>query len=271
MLETVVEIMTTRRGVMKYWIYTIFAISCARAEIHEIREIKELENYLDHDQLVIYDLDHTLIHLVQTFGNDHWFQHRYESYKKSGLSKEEAIKKTLFEWESVQRLSEVKLVESYIKEQIAKLQAQNRHVMGLTTRGLGMVERSLDQLKTLGVHLEKTAPSAQDVYILNPWGTLYRDGVYFTAASHKGKGLFQLLESVGFQPKKILFVNDKKDHLEQIEEICLERKIPFTGLRYGFLDDVVSHVDHKMVTVQQQHFGKILADDVAKKIAQEGT
>lgn len=252
----------------------LFFCTSLIADIHEIHHIKELEKYLLGGELVIYDLDHTLIHLVQPFGNDHWFGHRYKEYQSKGLPKDEALHKTLFEWESIQRLSDVELVESYAGEQIRNLQEKGHKVMALTTRGLGMIQRTLHQLKQTGVDFTKAPPSPREIHIMNPWGTLYRDGVYFTENSHKGRGLFKLLDEIGFQPTRVLFINDKRDHIEEIEMVCSERKIPFTGLRYGFLDGEIASLDKKIVSIQSEHFGRILSEKAAKElinIAQEGT
>ena len=59
----------------------------------------------------------------------------------------------------------------------------------------------------------------------------------------------------------MLFINDKASHLKEVERACEQAKIPFIGLRYGFLDEKVKRFSHEIAAIQWEHFGKLLSDE----------
>src|SRR4051812_39411252 len=99
------------------------------------------------------------------------------------------------------------------------MQKNNTPVIGLTTQGLTLATRTVMQLKSLSIDLSKTAPSAQDFYFLNGQnGVLYRQGILFTSGTPKGEALIKFLDTVGYHPKRVVFINDKKNHLQDMEK-----------------------------------------------------
>ena len=101
---------------------------------------------------------------------------------------------------------------------------------------------------------------------MNKRGVLYRGGILFTAGTHKGNALSKFLFSIKMHPKAVTFINDKYTHLIPIEEVCDLHAVPFVGLRYGYLDQVVEKIDKEVADVQWAHFGHILTDEAAKRI-----
>ncbi|MCH9614106.1 MAG: hypothetical protein SP1CHLAM54_11180 [Chlamydiia bacterium] len=233
-------------------------LSCALplfAEIIEIKSFKEVEHYTKPETLLILDLDNTIYEPVQEYGNDQWFRRRKQ---------EIGLEPTLLEWMAIQNITDVRTVEEKTSEYIKELQ-EKYTTMGLTTRGLGLCVTTLDQLRRLSVDLSKSAPTKEEVYVYNNRGVLFRGGVLFTAGSHKGKAFQKFMKAVGFKPKHVVFVNDKRDHLEQLLETLDEEKIPHTGLRYGGLDERVASYNHEVACLQKQQFKTLISDDEALK------
>ncbi len=236
------------------------------AEIVEVNNFDEIKKYATAETLVILDIDNTLIMPKQTLGSDQWFRYRLEYYRKLGKSYPEALECALPEWEAVQNITSVQVVEETIPEVIAYLQKEKIRVIGLTTRGLALATRTVYQLGSVGIDLSVTAPTKEEIPLLNPHVILFRKGILFTAGTHKGKGLQKLLAKLDFQPKSIVFINDKRGNLRQLEEGVDELAIPFIGLRYGYLDATVDNFRSDIADLQFKHFSAIISDKEAETI-----
>lgn len=239
------------------------------AEIYETYNMSELYNHLKPGMLVVFDIDNTLIEPVQELGSNQWFEKRIKEYISYGHNKGEALEKALREWTAIQSITLVKLVEPGIDTIIKDLQNQGYTVMGLTTRGLGLSTRTVEQLQTVGIDLTMTAPTQEEVFFMNERGVLFRGGALFTAATHKGEALRKLLEASSYAPTSIMFINDKYSHLVPVEEYCSNDNIPYVGLRYGYTDEKVKNHRKQIADVQFYHFGHILSDDAAERILHE--
>lgn len=234
-------------------------------ELVEVSSFDKIKEYLVPETLVILDIDNTLIMPIQELGSNQWFYHRLEWYELQGKTASDALELALAEWEAVQNITKVMAVEPNTAEIVDNL--QNHHmVMGLTTRGLALATRTLFQLRDVGIDLSLSAPIKEDVPLLNPQAILFRKGILFTSGTHKGKALLKLLDTFDFQPKRVVFINDKATHLREVEVACKEKNIPFTGLRYGYLDENVKGFRSDIARVQFENFKVILSDKEAKQL-----
>ncbi|HSW71851.1 MAG TPA: DUF2608 domain-containing protein [Chlamydiales bacterium] len=244
---------------LSFFIFPLFS------EIIEIKYISEMEKYLEDKPLIVFDIDNTIMCPVQTVGSDQWFNHRIKKHEKEGYTSHGALEKAISEWMAVQCITDMKLVEKHTSALIKDLQDKGHTIIALTTRDHGFSLRTLQQLKSLDVHLERTCPSKEEIYFKNDQHCIYRQGILFTAGSHKGTALKKLLAELRLQPKKILFINDKHNHLTPVEEICKKEKIAFIGLRYGFLDERVNAFSPELADLQFEKFKTLLSDEQAEK------
>ncbi|MDX8431496.1 MAG: DUF2608 domain-containing protein [Candidatus Algichlamydia australiensis] len=206
-------------------------------KVIEVQHFKELLTHISKDTLILLDIDDTLLIPKQMLGSDIWFNYRWREYQKMGMSRGDALEKSLAEWNAIRHLTEMEIVEPGTKEIISQMQDEGYTVMGLTTQGIAMATRTSMQLKDLGIHLVRTAPSKNGHYLnINEHGVLFREGVLFTSGTPKGKALFALLYTLGYYPKEIVFINDKLAHLHDIEEEAEKNKIKYCGLRYAYSD-----------------------------------
>lgn len=245
-------------------------------QIIETTDIFEINNHLDEGTLLVYDLDNTLIEPVQMLGSDQWFYHRWMQLKNELPCQERALARALSEWMAIQSFTGVKEVQPGTSKLIKEQQAKRVPMIGLTTRDIFLAACTVGQLGSLGIDLSETAPHDKEFYFLNDCGksVLFKKGVLFTSNSHKGKAFMKFLQEAKWSPKKVVFINDKKTHLAQLEESCEEAAIAFVGLRYGFLDEKVASFDTTIADIQVAHFGLILSDEEARKklkTAREGT
>lgn len=257
-----------KRLVCTSLLFILFINSFLQSEIYEIAHFEEIYKYLEPETLVVYDLDDTLISMNQHMGSDHWFYHQFDRYQKSGMSTRDALEKALNEWESVQHLSGCKAVEHVNPEVVAYTQAHYT-VIGLTTRGLALASRTSQLLRESGYNLSVNPLTQDELHFMQEnEGILFRKGILFTAGRHKGECLEKLLKAVGFTPKRVLFINDKKSHLLPVEEFCERVGIEFTGLRYGFVDKRRDAYNPEVGDLQWAHFGTILSDVEAECLLQ---
>lgn len=237
--------------------------------VYESMHIEDVLQYADDKTLVIFDLDNTIMETKQQLASDQWFYHSIQRQIKNGSDTQEALEKTLSHWMALQNITGVKLCEEGCDRVINQLQRSGITVMGLTTRGLGLSQCTLRQLQSLGVDLSKTAPSKSEHFALNPRGVLYRNGVLFTAGTNKGFAFEKIMNDMGYTPEKILFINDKLSHINELAKRVEELGIPFIGLRYGATDEKVKAFDMQLADIQEESLRKILSDEEARKILNE--
>ena len=250
-----------------FFIYISLALFAhLHAEIIEVGHFQEITEYLDSETLVILDIDDTLLVPIQTLGTDPWFLSRLEYHWHITNDRSRALDKALAEWEAVRHLTDVKLVEAKTDEIIDNMQRNNIVVMGLTTQGLSLSDRTPVQLQSLSINLSKSAPSSQDCYFINgARGVLYHHGILFTSGTSKGEALLQLLDLIDYHPKKIVFINDKKTHLQDVEKSATSRNINFVGLRYSYSDERVANFSPEIADAQWKYssFDHLLSDEEA--------
>ena len=252
-----------------FLLLTLLWTATLPADIYETHNMSELYEHLTPGMLVVFDIDNTLIEPVQELGSNQWFEKRISEYQSYGYNSHDALQKALKEWTAIQSITLVKLVEPGIDGIVQDLQEKEYTVMGLTTRGLSMSTRTVEQLETVNVDLSKTAPTQEEIFFMNKRGVLFRGGTLFTAASHKGEALRKLLDAAGYQPTSVMFINDKYSHLVPVEEYCSQYGIPFVGIRYGYTDEKVKNFRKQIAEVQFYHFGHILSDEAAERILHE--
>lgn len=257
----------------RFFLLFTLAIFTLSAEIHETLHFKDLLNHITPDTLVVLDIDDTLLLPSQTLGSDVWFCHRWKEHQQNGLSKDDALEKSLAEWEAIRHLTEVCLVEEGTDQVVKDAQNRGVPVMALSTQGVALTTRTFQQLLSLNIDMTKAAPSLEQFYFMNDKvfaegieGALYRNGILFTSGTKKGKALMILLEKMKLQPKHVLFINDKRSHLMDLEEDVEAAGLRFTGLRYNIGDERVKNFSPQIAETQWlfSTFDRILSDEEAR-------
>lgn len=245
--------------------FSLAATCHLSGEIIETKNFKEITNYIQPKTLILLDIDDTLLIPVQTLGTDVWFTSRLEHYLQIKKDYCEALDRALAEWEAVRHVTKVKIVEEGTDKIINDMQKNHIVVMGLTTQGLALATRTVMQLKSLSIDLSKTAPSPEDHYFINGSnGVLYRQGILFTSGTSKGEALIKFLNTINYYPKHVVFINDKRSHLQDVEK-SIPSNMSFVGLRYSYSDERVANFCQKIADLQWTHstFDHLLSDEEA--------
>jgi hypothetical protein len=249
-----------------------FQFIIIEAKMIEFAHFRDLPFYTKKDTLLILDIDDTLLIPVQMLGCDEWFQSRRKWHQQAGMNSEDALEKSLAEWEAVRHLTKMEIVEPGTEKIIHSLQEKRCLMIGLTTQGLALATRTKQQLMEQQIDLSLTAPSKADHYFqLAGHSILYRHGVLFTSGTHKGEALFQLLNALNYHPKRIVFVNDKASHLTEMETSVQKQGIEFIGLRYGYSDARKKAFRPEIANYQFSHssFTCLLSDQEAMELYQK--
>ncbi len=239
----------------------------------ETKNFGEIKKYVTLHTLVILDIDDTLLLPVQTLGTDVWFRYRIKQNEAAGMAPRAAFERALSEWEAVRHLTKVKIVEEGSEKIVEDMQKNQIKVMGLTTQGLALATRTVQQLCSLGIDLAKSAPSKEDCYFINELGVLYRQGILFTSGTPKGQALLKFLDQIHYHPSHIVFINDKAQHLIDIEEALKGKKIEFIGLRYSYCDERIANFNPEIADTQwkSSSFEYILSDQEAEKCLKQSS
>lgn len=238
-----------------------------QGKVIEVSRFHELAKHLTAGTLVLLDIDDTNIVPAQMVGCDDWFSLRWKKHEAGGMSKSVALEKALAEWESIRHITKMKTVEKETPALIQDLQKKGHRVMGLTSQGLALATRTVQQLQENQVDLSVTAPTAEDYYVnLQGHSVLFRKGILFTSGKHKGEAFFKFCDSLGLKPKRIVCIDDKASHLAAVETEAQKRSIEFIGLRYAHADIHKAAFRPEIADFQFVHstFAKLLSDEEAK-------
>lgn len=248
------------------------ASTFCQGDIIETMTFTSLKDYISPQTLVILDIDNTLMIPVQELGTDQWFYHRIKNYEMQGLLRQQALEKALAEWTAIQSITKVRVVEEGTQEFLTGLQNAGYTIMGLTTRGLGLSHRTVEQLKSISIDLSITSPTKDEIHFMNSnEGILYRQGILFTAGTNKGEAFKKFIDIIQYPLQAVVFINDKATHIKEIETACQELGIPFIGLRYGYTDEQVRNFRQDISDIQWEHFGHILSDQIAEQLLLQPT
>ncbi|MFO1257549.1 MAG: DUF2608 domain-containing protein [Gammaproteobacteria bacterium] len=233
-------------------------------QIHEIQNFQSILNFFteqpgSENELVIYDLDNTILTYGHDLGTDQWFDHYFKKKISKGMSPNEAKACTL---EQLTRLADtikdLKPVEEKIPSLVKAIQARGSQSMILTSRGDYLKQATENQLQDQSLNLSFNAGAFKDIELSLEIGNgaLLSNGVAYAAGQHKGHTLIEILNKINYFPKRIIFIDDKKYNLEHVFDALsnLAQPLEFIGLRYSFMDQDVKSLDPKIVRKQLEHF-----------------
>ena len=236
----------------------------------EIKKMTEILDTVTEDSIVIFDLDNTIMEASQTLGSDQWFDHRIGQLKNQGLAVEAAVEQSVSEWVEINRKGKVNLVEKSTPGIVRSLQDSGIPTMGLTARPTVFVDRSLEQLRELGVPLYRHTVTDETIDIAGPKENAhFEEGLMSVGGNNKGTILVQFLNKLELNPGRVLFVDDKVKNTKNVEEAMQATAFPYFGFRYGAADAKVKAFDAKLADFEFGYFsdyGVVLSDATAKKL-----
>jgi hypothetical protein len=129
---------------------------------------------------------------------------------------------------------------------------------------LPLVERTKIHLKETGFNFAACSLFAKNLTLQLVKPAVLTDGIIFCNDNNKGQTLLKFLEACNYKPEIIVFIDDKLNHLLDVEKECLLNKIQFIGIRYGKLDSVAAQFDPKRA---EKQYKELLGKDYTGKVA----
>jgi hypothetical protein len=210
-------------------------------------------------QLILLDIDNTLLRPKQMLGSDEWFSYYLGRQAFIPEEKEKAFHRVLDLWEAIHVVSSVIPMEKNTAAVVRELQEMGCSLMAFTTRGSSLEYVTDRQLTSIGIHLSLKGHSNISFTLKNMPSVLFSKGVLFTNGTHKGQALREFLCQIGWMPDRIIFINDKQNQLEEAS-LGIPKTVQFLGLRYAPADEYVARFDPAIAEKQLQHFLHIPED-----------
>lgn len=223
-------------------------------------KVVDVLDHLDKSSLLIFDIDHTLIEPVQAIGSTHWERHLTQKLLQQGFTYHEACIRAFHQWRTIQHLTAVRAVEDSIYEVLKFIRKLQVHTLGLTARDGTLSELTFDQLKSVKLDeifsLRLKLEEIQGSYPLS-----YNKGAVFCGFNKKDAALKMFIEQTHFVPKKIVFVDDQKSHVEELEDLAHRLGFDYVGMHYTASGDHT--FDPKIADIQEKHLPKLISNKEA--------
>ena len=231
----------------------LFSIT-ARAEIIEVTKYEEALKYVNNETLFVTDLDNTVVKPAQTIGSDQWGAAEGKRFAAAGIPEAEAEDLGVGMFTFVQLKTKVLPVESTTPGILKALAKRGIKTLGLTARPLVLMDRTLEQLKSVQVSL--TGTTAKPNIDFGKGSVGYQGGVLFVGAhGSKGQILKQYLESNPLKNiKRIVFIDDRSKHTKTMDEAFAGSAYEVKALRYGAIDPIVKALDMNKAKQEWEDF-----------------
>src|SRR5262249_19046496 len=150
--------------------------------------------YLTPGTLFVTDLDNTVVRPPQTLGSDQWGSALQKDLVTKGYSTDQATDLGVGLFALTQMKTPVVAVESETPAILEQIARRGITTLGLTARPLGIVYRTLNQLRSIGAKLTGVSNTRMSVDFAA--GTVaYMGGVLFVGPhNNKGEILKQFLD-----------------------------------------------------------------------------
>lgn len=219
-----------------------------KPQMHTLKSIAEIKNYISNADLVIFDIDNTLLEAKTYYCHANWFYDRYDEAIAQGMSEDRALSLLLPPWEKAQKNCEVKAVEPFIPELIKEIQRSGKKVMALTSRSQNIERETIAELSSLNIDFSKSAPVPADFsWPMNDTVVASKRGIVFTTDfQSKGDVLKEYLRRANFSPKEIVFVDDSPRNLLSVLTVQGAEEIVVHALLYPLVKRSPPHWDKEL-------------------------
>ncbi|MES2608188.1 MAG: DUF2608 domain-containing protein [Pseudomonadota bacterium] len=238
---------------------------CAFPGIYTIENLEKLSEMLrdvSENDLVLFDVDYVLINCGDKILRPCGEKLRKELRKK--IKQLEKQEKDFLDGQTLLN-AKVELVDLGMPAFIEKLQKKSQYVIGFTSSGIGPLgpissqeELRLAHLRQLGIDFSSAFPAHKNIYSMKVSGLfpVFYQGILFTIPDKKGESLMIFLNKIKFQPRKIIFIDDRIENIRSVAAECIKNKIEFVGLHYIAAASLSEQADEKVARYQYDYLIK---------------
>lgn len=241
------------------------------AKIIETATVNTIIPFVDDETWLLVDLDNTTFEGKQALGHTEWFYDKAHIHMKNGMTLEEATRECYPEWIEIQKVCAVKPVETAFIPALTRLQEQGIVIMGLTHRQPSLVDSTLRHVNSLGLSFVDSAPVKDTLIVPSQTPTKYIQGILFTGEyNKKGEIFVRFLSIINQKPKKIVFIDDKRSHVEEVERALMGLGIEYIGVHYTAIEHVEKVYFPEIAEFQHKFLSQILSNDAALLLMEHG-
>lgn len=141
--------------------------------------------------------------------------------------------------------------------------------MGLTHRQPSLADSTIRQLASLDWSFQPTAPVKNTFEVPSSNPTIYKEGVLFTGEYNKKGEIFtRFLSIIGQKPKKIIFIDDKRSHVEDVEKTVIDQGIECIGVHYRAIEYAEKVYYPEIAEFQRKLLKTIISNEAALLLMQ---
>ena len=203
--------------------------------ILESNKLEDVYKHLKKNTLVLFDIDNTIANIQ---GNiEPWVHHKAEQLSRNGLNKEEAFHFTLCMFFILTDFAKF-LPIGNAPDIIQDLQKKSIPVLALTKRSMPFSKMTIKKLRKIGIDFSKQTLYQKNINLPATYMGGFSHGIIFTGSNKKGEILSLFLKKTNLVPSKIIFLDDRRKHLQSVANMCKEKNIPFVGIRISLMDSM---------------------------------
>lgn len=241
----------------------LFCFSSIEAKIIETKHVRDVLQYIDQDTWFLVDIDNCLFEGAQALGHANWFYDEMQQRLQKGMSREEAIRDAYPGWIETQKVCKVKPLEECFVPTLLMLQNKGITIMALTHRQPSVVDSTIRQVNSLGFDFATTAPSKECFSVPSKTPTQYSQGILFVGDYNKKIDMLTpFLAMIKKSPKKIVFIDDKKKNVEELEALT-KYGIDYVGVHYTAIEDAKPVYVREIAEFQYKFLRQIMSNEAA--------
>lgn len=256
-------------------------VFCNIINISSFNEIKNFLNQVDENDLVIFDVDGTLIQptdmVLRPCGEFFFIQQFTKLIEKHS----EARIKWLCSKILLER--QLRVVDPDLVDFIVVLQSRSVKIMALTSLMTGsfgairnMEEWRVNELMNMGFDFSGAFPKYNHIVFgdIRKENSLpiFKDGILFSSRHSKGEVLNAFLQKIKWMPKKIIYIDDMRTHIDSVEAVLEDLPCESICYHYSMPEQDTDKLDEEVAMKQLLHLqihGAWLSDGAVSFITLE--
>lgn len=256
----------------KYLVFFIFVCCVGEAKIIETSSFSDVIPLVDENTWLVLDLDHTIYEGKEALGHSDWISNIIDKkVEEEGLTLQESIDISYPEWIQAKKRSSVKPVEEGFIRALLDIQKSNIVIMGLTQQRPDLAPVTIRDLFSLDWSFLPTAPSSNTFNIPTIRPVTYTEGILFVGDyNKKGETFCKFLAIIGQKPLKIVFMDDKRKHVEEMEQACNEQGIDYIGIHYTAINFSEKVYYPEIAELQRKLMYQTISNEAARLLIEQG-